>query len=111
MSAHEMTAEEFLDSLTGFDEMAIKKAFGDTITNLSSNDQMMFARALVFIAKRREGLADGPAKNAALEMTFGEVTRYFAEDVETTPEEPETESGKGGLPLGPTLTSSPASAS
>lgn len=96
MSTHQMTAEEFFDSITGFDEMAIKKAFGRPVVKLAEEDQIEFARALIFVAQRRAGESDTQAKDSALNMTLGEVNRYFAdEEPEAMPEEPTSEPGKG----------------
>lgn len=81
MSDTQMTAEEILDSLTGFDEMAIKQHFGATVGELTK-DETMLGRALVFVAKRREGLADDDARNAALGMALKAVTSFFAEESE-----------------------------
>ena len=77
---HPMTAEEFFESLTGFDELAIKKAFGVPVTKLPDVDAMEFARALVFVAKTRDGMSAVDAKHASLSMTIGEVTGFFADD-------------------------------
>lgn len=93
---HDMTAEEFFESLTGFDEIAVARAFGEKPIRLSDTDAMAFARCLVFVARRREGMSDADAKNAALSATVREVNEFFAEDEEPNPEEPVTESGKGG---------------
>lgn len=90
----EMTADEFFESLTGFDELAIAKGFGAKPIELSKTDPMWFARSLVFVAHRRSGLNDADAKKAALEATIGEVNAYFAEDPEPNPQEPVTELGK-----------------
>jgi hypothetical protein len=55
MTECSMTAEEVFDSLTGFDEIAIAQQFRHTVADLAQNDVSMFARALVFVAKRRDG--------------------------------------------------------
>jgi len=90
-----MSAEEFMNSLTGFDEIAIEKAFGLDILDMPEKRQTAFLRALVFVAKRREGLKDADAKAAALGMTLGEILAAFkADDVEVDPEDPVTEQGK-----------------
>lgn len=96
MSANDLTAEEFFESLSGYDEIAVTKHFGRTVVALSREDEMAFARALVFVAKRREGLTDSEAYNAALGATVREVSQFFAEDNEPMPSDPITESGKDG---------------
>lgn len=96
MSSTDQTASEFFESLTGFDEIAIAKAFGRNVVTLSSEDQMGFARSLVFVAQRRGGMNDRDAYQAAMGMTLKEVNAYFAEEEdEAVPDDPSTESGKG----------------
>ena len=79
MSATTQTAEEVFDSLTGFDEIAISQHFGRTVSDLGSQDQSMFGRALVFVVKRREGANDDDARNAALGLTLTDLVGFFAE--------------------------------
>lgn len=98
MSDSKQTAEEVFDSLTGFDEMAIAQHFGRTIGDLASYDESMFSRALIFTLKRREGLADADAHNAALEMTMGQNIAYFAGSSDE-------EAGKGEEPEEPPVSS------
>jgi hypothetical protein len=82
----DQTVEELADSLTGFDEIAIRKAFGATFASLSPNekgeggDVFQFLRALVFVHRKREGDNDITAFNAAQGLTTGEVNSYFAEE-------------------------------
>lgn len=108
MSAGQLSAEAMFDSLTGFDEIAVKKFWGVPISTLSGNkkagivgDPMQFLRALAFIAERRAGLSDIAAHAAAQELTIGGVMAYFPD---STPEidalDPETESGKELTPTG-----------
>lgn len=82
MSQIDQTAEQVFDSVTGFDEIAISTHFGRTVQELAEKDASMFGRALVFVVKRREGLADDEARNAALGLTFGEFQAFFAEPSE-----------------------------
>ena len=98
MAHIEMTSEEFFDTLNGFDEIAIRKAFGATVEQLSGSDRLQFARALVFVAKRREGATDKEAHDAAQALTMGELGDYFTDDEEVTPDEPTTEPGKDDRP-------------
>lgn len=87
----QFTAEEVADSLTGFDEMAIKQHFGSTLTKLAE-DQSMLARALVFVLKRRDGANDDDARNDALGMALKEVMSHFAdESVESGKDESSSE--------------------
>ena len=89
MSKTEMTAEETLESLTGFDEIAIAKWFDD-IATLESNGGSMIGRALVFVTERRGGATDVDAHAAAMSMTLREVNDFFADEAD--------ESGKDGGP-------------
>ena len=77
MSQIQHTAEEAFDSLTGFDEIAIVQQFGRTVTELADQDPTMFGRALVFVVKRRDGISDGEAKDAALGMTLKDLNENF----------------------------------
>ncbi|NGN92646.1 hypothetical protein G5C66_07830 [Nocardioides sp. KC13] len=74
----EKTADEVFESLNGFDEIAIEKAFGE-ITSLKDKP-MMFLRALLFTEHRREGKTDKEAKQAAMDATMRELTDYFRAD-------------------------------
>lgn len=95
MSATTATVEETIGSLTGFDEIAIARAFNAEWSDLAEHRPSTFTRALVFILLRRDGQEDTEAKNAVLEMTLQEVKDYFMEEEEeTVPEEPVTPSGK-----------------
>ncbi|GAA1977495.1 hypothetical protein GCM10009798_43390 [Nocardioides panacihumi] len=80
MSA-DMTADDFFESLTGFDEIAIKQHFGASVSNLK-DEPMDFMRALVFVAERREGKTDIQAKDAALTLTVREVLAYFPAEMD-----------------------------
>lgn len=93
-----LTPDEMVHSLNGYDEIAIGKHFDAEIMALKKRP-LTFLRALVFIDQRRKGLTDPEAKDAALLLTLSEVHDYFAEDeAEPNPEEPVTEEGKGGSP-------------
>jgi len=111
MSTTEVTVNEMIDSLTGYDEIAIAKAFDAEWTVLAEAKPITFARALVFVDRRRGGLDDKKAKVAALEMTVGQVNSYFAEDDEPMPEDPVTPAGKDDTPPAALPASSPPSAS
>lgn len=84
---HAQTLGDFGDSLTGFDEIAIAQRFGRTITEMTS-DFSMFTRALIFVAKRRDGANDEEAWTGAMELAFLDVSTFFAE---ATPAEDEAE--------------------
>ncbi|MCA1984793.1 hypothetical protein [Nocardioides nematodiphilus] len=102
MSKTELTADEFFNSLNGFDEIAIKKFFGVPINGLSGTkekegDPMQFLRALVFVNERRSGMNDHQAFEAAQTYSIQDINEnYFAEpEIELDPDSPVTESGKG----------------
>lgn len=89
-----VTVEEMIESLTGFEEIAIKKAFDSDIFNLLNTAPTTAGRALVFIDKKRSGLSDKDAKNEALEMRLKDVDDYFEdEEPEVDEEDPVTPSG------------------
>jgi hypothetical protein len=94
VSTVDQTAQEFFETLNGFDEIAIAKHFGKKPVELSDTDAMGFARSLIFVSKRREGMKDGDAFEAAMNTTIGEANAYFAED-DDEPDFPVSESGKG----------------
>jgi hypothetical protein len=90
----DMTAEEMFESLTGYDEVAIAKAFSAEVTALADAKPTMFVRALVFTSLMRDGKAATDAKKAVMEMTLGQVNGYYADDVEVMADDPQSESGK-----------------
>lgn len=93
-----MTADEAFESLTGFDEIAIEKAFGHDVMTLADKKQLTFNRALVFVQRRRDGMTDAEAKTAVMNMPVGDVLGTFDDDDEVDPEDPVTESGKDDTP-------------
>lgn len=94
----ETSVEEMIESLTGYDEIAISKHFGAEWNDLSENKPIMFARSLIFVDQRRapHSLPDTEAKDFALSQTMKAVNDYFPDvPEEAMPEEPVSESGKG----------------
>lgn len=69
---------EFGDTLTGFDEVAIGKAFGLHLDGLAAQGGLVGVRALMFVHRRREGDDDKAAKAFAMDATRSEVANYFA---------------------------------
>lgn len=103
MSVTDKTAEQTFDSLTGFDEIAIRSRFGESIGSLASSEnrqETTFLRALAFVQERRNGSSDAAAYTAAMEypiglLTEGDGSGYFAPDVdELDPTDPDTVQGK-----------------
>ena len=93
MTDGKLTVDEHMELLTGFDEIAIEKWFGDDIDSLRFT---MTLRALVFVNHTRAGLDAKKAHEAAMGLTLKQVGEHFADaEEEPMPEEPVTEVGKG----------------
>lgn len=94
MSVVDISANEMVGSLTGFEELAIQKAFGINVNDLGKQGTLAL-RAAVFSHLRRGGAKDRDAYNQAMELPLREVQEYFAdEEPEVDPEEPVTDQGK-----------------
>lgn len=74
----DMFSGEFGDTLTGFDEVAIAKAYGANLDVLAAQGGLAGVRALIFVHRRREGDDDKAAKVFAMDATRAEVASYFA---------------------------------
>lgn len=97
-SEDKITAEEMMESLTGFDEVAIAKHWAAEVLDLAEHKPTTFTRSLVFVLMRRGGMSDHEAKEAVMNMTLKEVQGHFTEEEEEpVPDDPSTESGKEGL--------------
>lgn len=97
-----MTLDEMVESLTGFDELAIEKHFdGFDVYNDGGEKSIRAMRALAFVQFRRDGQTDRDALKAAQELTFKDLSsRFLPDEPEIDPHEPETPSGKDSTPLG-----------
>ena len=96
----ELTPSEMFLTLNGFDEIAIAQRFGVDVSEMTKTPGM-FVRALIFVSERRDGVKDGEAFKAAMEMPFGTAQEYFEpepEDDESEEGDDESESGKGDEP-------------
>lgn len=94
-----LTGDEVFDSITGFEEFAIAKAFKRTLGDLAQTDPLQLNRALVFTLLRRGGgLNETEAYKQAQGMGTKQVRDYFAEATDQDPAVPESESGKGDSP-------------
>lgn len=95
-----ITANEMVQSLTGFDELAIEKHMGIDPYADGERKPMAVMRAMVFVLRRREGASDQEARQAAMEMPMGVLKDTFAEEEpeELDPENPETPAGEGSAP-------------
>lgn len=95
-SNHDLTAKDMFQSLTGYDEIAVLKTFGEDISTLRHRP-FMFLRTLVFVDYRRRGGAkDQQAHKAAMDLTMAELEDYFAEDPDE--DEDDTDQGKDEQP-------------
>jgi hypothetical protein len=71
----ELTVEEMVDSLTGWDELAIEEQLKKPIDGMKSNYTV--GRALIGVHRMREGEKPGVAFKAAMAMPNGDVSKYF----------------------------------
>lgn len=95
MSAQK-TFNETLDSLTGYEELAITQHFGADITTLLETNATFAGRALIFTERTRSGEAPKDAKKHAMSLTLKSVNDYFKDDEpEVDEDDPITASGKG----------------
>lgn len=75
----DLTSSEVLESLTGFDEIAIKERFKAPIGELFAEAISTARRALVFVVyKRQENGPKDPYK-AAMSLTVGDLDAAFAQ--------------------------------
>lgn len=96
MQKQQESFNEHLDSLTGYEELEIQAQFGDDILSLLNLNYTMASRALIYVTRRRDGLDEAKAKDAAMKLSLKEVGASFAaEEDEPMPEEPVTAQGKG----------------
>lgn len=99
MSNHvtQLTIEEMVESLTGYEELAVAKHFGDEVGKLLDSKPTMGLRSLIFAhVARDEGMRPELAKKTAMDLTVKAVSTYFRDDTddEIDPVDLETESGK-----------------
>ena len=95
----QITATEMVQSLTGFEELAIERYMAVDPYGDAERKPMAVMRALVFVLRKREGLKDAEAREAAMSMPMGELQTVFAEEEpELDPENPETPAGEGFAP-------------
>jgi hypothetical protein len=92
------TADEVLESLTGYDELAIEKAFGSDVESImSSGKGLVYLRALVFAQELHGGAKHDEAKKTALTLTVKDLNGRFRDDTDgDDPDLPGSESGKDG---------------
>jgi hypothetical protein len=81
---------EFTKTLTGFDELAIERAFRRPLDDMPSIASL---RALLFIRLRREGAKDTDAFKVAMSLTLGRM-----EDLFERPRDEDDDEGEGDVP-------------
>lgn len=72
-----LRASEVVYSLTGFDQLAIAKAFGCSFDDL---DAGLTTYALVFVLNRRDGMKDRDAYDTAMHLPMRAVTDRFEDE-------------------------------
>lgn len=89
------TADEVMGSITGYDEIAISRAFKTDIGDMREKG-FTFLRALVFVHQRRQGKKDAEAYQHAMELPMRALTEdYFEpEPDDLDPDDPDTPAGK-----------------
>lgn len=91
--------EEMTRSLTGFDEIAIERAWGKAFNDLGGTT---LARALLFVAERRDGMKDADAYRAVMDLRLDALESRF----EVADDEVVTEGKAPAIETAPTPISS-----
>jgi hypothetical protein len=73
-AAPKIDPQEMVDSVTGFDEMAIIRAFGQPLDSLTGT---LTLRALVFLVERRGGMKDIDAYQSVMAPRADVITDRF----------------------------------
>jgi hypothetical protein len=101
---YELTPSEAMGGLNGFEELAVTRAFGQTIGAMIDSDRLLFARALLFSMIRRDylaagalqGAADASAYEDAMTATLDQVKDAFEDEPDDVmPDQPASPAGKG----------------
>lgn len=88
------TPDEVLDTCTGYDELAIEKAFGaDVETLINSGQGLKYLRALAFVQELHGGAKHDEAKKTALSLPVKALNDRFSEP-EPDDELPGSDTGK-----------------
>lgn len=67
--------EQVAGSCTGFDELAIERAFGRELTDLGESTRAL--RALLFVVRRRDGLSDPDAYRDVMSLSLNDLMDHF----------------------------------
>lgn len=88
-------ANDFMDSMNGYDFLAAKKKFGESVADADFLTNLI---QFAFISFRRDGLTDADAFEKAMKMPSKQVRQVmvnYAGQPELFEDEPETPQGKG----------------
>lgn len=69
-------AEDMFKSLNGFEQIAIEQHFKARVKTIA-DDEFALMRALLFVAEKRTGMADGDAFRNVMLMRLDDVTGRF----------------------------------
>lgn len=88
--------EELAESLNGWEELAVQKAFGFNIDDFE-NQGTLGIRALAFVEFKREGQKDAAAHRAAMDLSVRALIDRYPEMAEDAAADPMAgiEGGKG----------------
>lgn len=89
-----MDPDQMARSLTGFDEIAIRKTFGVSMEQLEGT---IPSRALLFVQLRRDGAKDFEAYKTCMEITAGDMEERFSEPEVVEGKAPTTDSPESSL--------------
>lgn len=100
----ELTYQEVLDSVTGYDEIGLKQNLHTTFEEIAGTDEVpvneaMLIRALIGVHRLHEGDTPSKAWKLALTTTRGELRTYFTPPGNNDDDAmvgPTSESGKDG---------------
>lgn len=116
-----LTANEVINSLTGFEEMIIEKVTGKGIDHMAADgDSLRMIRATAAMLKAREAAAGAPTSEREFRSAFQEIQAMPRDDLaeifeneedEPFEDEPVTEQGKDDSEPDKMQSSSPSSAS
>lgn len=100
MTTTKLSASALVDSLTGFEEIAIEKHMGIDPYVDGQTKPLRALRALLFVQGTREGLTAPEARQRAMEMPMSAVQDHFVEEEpeDLDPDNPDTETGKDASP-------------
>lgn len=99
----DLSVEELVETLTGFEEQDIEQNFGAQVDDLLQLKPTMGLRALAIVAVKRALVTQdvkAPGSKAhkhVMEMTLKEVNAFFpGDEPEVDPEQPVTPAGEDG---------------